>query len=197
VLFIAVDDEVAALLVLREAVRPTAEAGIASLRRQGLALQMVTGDRPAAARRVGQRLGVPVCSAMTPAGKADRVAQLRAKHDAVIMVGDGINDAAVLAEADVGVAMASGARIAMEAADVTLYNPDLRGVAWLTSLADRTGRIIRQNLAWTFGYNAVGLALAVAGLLHPLAAVAVMTLSSALVTWNAFRIKQLPRLAAG
>jgi cation transport ATPase len=93
--------------------------------------------------------------------------------------------------------MASGARIAMEAADVTLYNPDLRGVAWLTSLADRTRRIIRQNLAWTFGYNAVGLALAVAGLLHPLAAVAVMTLSSALVTWNAFRIKQLPRLAAG
>lgn len=196
VLFVAVDGEAVALLVLREAVRPTAKAAVSSLRSQGVALQIVTGDHPAAAQRVGRQLDVPFRAAMTPASKVDFVERLRATHGAVIMVGDGINDAAVLAAADVGIAMTSGARISMEAADVTLYNPDLRGVAWLKQLADRTGRIIRQNLAWTFGYNALGLGLAVVGLLHPLVAVAVMTLSSALVTWNAFRIKQLPRLAA-
>lgn len=189
VLFVAVDDNVAALLALHEKVRPTAEAGINALRSQGLAVQILTGDRSAVAQRVGKRLNVPVRSAMTPTDKSDLVEQLRATHDAVVMVGDGINDAAVLAEADVGIAMASGARISIEAADITLYNPDLRGIAWLKRLADRTGRIIRQNLGWTFGYNAIGLGLAVIGLLHPLVAVAVMALSSALVTWNAFRIK--------
>jgi P-type E1-E2 ATPase len=105
-------------------------------------------------------------------------------------VGDGINDAAALAEADVGIALSSGASVSMEAADVTLYETDLRLLPWLHRLAQRTDRVIRQNLWWTFGYNAVGLGLAVGGLLHPIAAVLIMTVSSLLVTANAFRLKR-------
>lgn len=195
VLYVTVDDAVDALLVLHETVRPSAASAIAALREEGLTLQVITGDRSAAAKRIGQHLDIPVASAMGPADKIEAIQQLRDMDATVAMVGDGINDAAALAEADVGIAMGAGASISLEAADVALYNPDLRGIAWLRQLAARTGRIIRQNLAWTFGYNAIGLGLAVAGLLHPLAAVAVMTLSSAFVTWNALRIKQQPRLA--
>jgi len=195
VLYVTVDDAVDALLVLSEAVRSGAESATAALREEGLDLQVITGDQSAAAGHVGRRLGVPVLSAMGPVDKIEAIQRLRDRGATVAMVGDGINDAAALAEADVGIAMGAGARISLEAADVALYNPDLRGIAWLRQLAARTGRIIRQNLAWTFGYNAIGLGLAVAGLLHPLAAVAVMTLSSAFVTWNALRIKQQPPLA--
>jgi P-type E1-E2 ATPase len=195
VLYVTVGDTVDALLVLSEAVRPGAESATAALREEGLDLQVITGDQSAAAEHVGRRLDMPVLSAMGPVDKIEAIQRLRDRGATVAMVGDGINDAAALAEADVGIAMGSGARISLEAADVALYNPDLRGIAWLRQLAARTARIIRQNLAWTFGYNAIGLGLAVAGLLHPLAAVAVMTLSSAFVTWNALRIKQQPPLA--
>ena len=195
VLYVTVGDTVDALLVLSEAVRPGAESATAALREEGLDLQVITGDQSAAAEHVGRRLDMPVLGAMGPVDKIEAIQRLRDRGATVAMVGDGINDAAALAEADVGIAMGAGARISLEAADVALYNPDLRGIAWLRQLAARTGRIIRQNLAWTFGYNAIGLGLAVAGLLHPLAAVAVMTLSSAFVTWNALRIKQQPPLA--
>jgi P-type E1-E2 ATPase len=127
---------------------------------------------------------------LAPDEKVDRLERLRDEYGPVAMVGDGINDAAALATADVGIALSSGASVSMEAADVTLYHPDLRLVPWLHRLARRTRRVIRQNLWWTFGYNAVGLGLAVAGLLHPIAAVVVMTGSSLLVTGNAFRLRR-------
>lgn len=196
VLYVSVDNEAVALLALRERVRASAETAVASLRQQGVALKVLTGDRSVAAERIGRRLDLAVQSAMGPADKIDRLRGLRETHPAIVMVGDGLNDAAILAEADVGIAMGEGASIALEAADVTLYNPDLHGVAWLKQLASNTARIIRQNLVWTFGYNTIGLVLAIGGLLHPIAAVIIMTLSSAFVIWNALRIKHQPSLGA-
>ena len=195
-LMVVVDRVLAGVLVLDEQVRDEAPAAVHDLRQQGVTLQVLTGDAAPSAQRLGNALDVPVQHTLTPAEKVEVLTALRQgeghAEEPVVMVGDGINDAAVLAEADVGIALASGASISMEAADVTLYHPDLRKVAWLRRLAQRSARIVRQNLWWTFGYNAVGMGLAVAGLLHPIAAVVIMTGSSVIVTWNAFRVRQLP-----
>ena len=196
-LMVTIDRTLAGLLVLDEQIRDGAPEALQDLREQGLDLQILTGDRSPAARRIADAFGVSVRSALTPSDKVDALDEWRRTGGTVAMVGDGINDAAVIAEADIGIALASGAPISMEAADVTLYNPDLRGVAWLRRLADRSARIVRQNLWWTFGYNAVGVGLAVAGLLHPIAAVVIMTGSSALVIWNAFRVRNIPATAPG
>ncbi len=187
-LFLAVDEHPVAVLAVAE--QPVAHAGatVADLRALGLTVEVLSGDRPQATRALAERLGVPFQGGVSPEAKLSRVDALRAAHGPVAMVGDGINDAAALAAADVGVALAHGAALAVEAADVTLYDADLRGLAWLVRLARQSQRTIRQNLVWTFAYNAIGLALAVAGLLHPLVAVVVMALSSAFVTWNAVRL---------
>ncbi len=190
VLYMVDGDTVAGLLTIEEQTAPHAQQAVSALREAGLAVSVLTGDRPAAARRLSNRLGVPAAAHLSPSDKVDRLGALRAEHGPVAMVGDGINDAAALAEADVGLALSSGASVSMEAADVTLYETDLRLLPWLHRLATRTDRVIRQNLWWTFGYNAIGLGLAVGGLLHPLAAVLIMTVSSLLVTANAFRLKR-------
>ena len=190
VLYVVEDGAVAALITVEEQPAPHAEAAVAALQDDMDAVTMLTGDRPAAAHRLGDTLGLTAAAGLRPDDKPDRLAALRDQYGPVVMVGDGINDAAALAEADVGIALSAGASVSMEAADVTLYHPDLRLVPWLHRLARRTDRIIRQNLWWTAGYNAVGLGLAVAGLLHPLAAVVVMTGSSLLVTANALRLRR-------
>ncbi|WP_103028173.1 heavy metal translocating P-type ATPase [Salinibacter altiplanensis] len=181
---------VVGLLSIEERMAPHAAAVVEAVQKQSEVVSVLTGDRPAAARRLEDRLGVSAEAGLAPDEKVERVAAFREEHGPVVMVGDGINDAAALAEADVGIALSSGASVSMEAADVTLYNPDLRLVPWLHRLGCRTHRVIRQNLWWTFGYNIMGLGLAVAGLLHPIAAVVVMTGSSLLVTGNAFRLKR-------
>jgi heavy metal translocating P-type ATPase len=190
VLYVVEDDRVAGLLTLEETPRPHAAEALAALRDDGPSVSVLTGDRPAAAARLADALGVPAEAALSPSDKVDHLRALRDNNGPVAMVGDGINDAAAMAEADVGIALSTGASVSMEAADVTLYPPDLRLVPWLHRLARRTDRVIRQNLWWTFGYNAVGLGLAVVGLLHPIAAVVVMTASSLLVTGNAFRLRR-------
>ena len=187
-LFVADGKAVVALLVLDETPAPYAAEAVAALRGTGTTIRLLTGDRPAAARRLADAVGLDADAALSPGDKVARLHALRDAHGPVAMVGDGINDAAALADADVGIAMASGAPIALEAADVTVYPDDLRLVPWLHRLARRTDRIIRQNLWWTAGYNAIGLGLAVAGLLHPIAAVVIMTLSSLAVTANAWRV---------
>ncbi len=189
-LYVVDETTVVGLLSIEERVAPHAEAVVGAVRERSEAVSVLTGDRPAAARRLEDRLGVRAEAGLAPDEKIDRLAALRDAHGPVVMVGDGINDAAALAEADVGIALSSGASVSMEAADVTLYNPDLRLVPWLQHLGRRTHRVIQQNLWWTFGYNAIGLGLAVSGLLHPIAAVVIMTLSSILVTGNAFRLRR-------
>ena len=190
VLYVVEGERVVALVTVEERAAPHAGAAVSALRARTDAVVVLTGDRAPAARRLAGRLGVPAEAGLSPAAKVERLEALRSEHGPVAMVGDGINDAAAMAEADVGIALSTGAPVSMEAADVTLYTPDLRLVPWLQRLARRTDRVIRQNLWWTFGYNAVGLGLAVFGLLHPIAAVVVMTLSSLLVTGNAFRLKR-------
>jgi P-type E1-E2 ATPase len=190
VLYVVEDDRVAGLLTLEETPLPHAADALADLQASTRSVSVLTGDRPAAAARLSDTLGVPAEAALSPSDKIDRLQALRSEHGPVAMVGDGINDAAALAEADVGIALSSGASVSMEAADITLYPSDLRLVPWLHDLARRTDRIIRQNLWWTFGYNAIGLGLAVFGLLHPIAAVVIMTGSSLLVTANSYRLKQ-------
>jgi heavy metal translocating P-type ATPase len=190
VLYVVEDDRVAGLLTLEETPLPHAAEALADLQTSNRSVSVLTGDRPATAARLSDTLGVPAEAALSPSDKVDRLQALRSEHGLVAMVGDGINDAAALAEADVGIALSSGASVSMEAADITLYPSDLRLVPWLHDLARRTDRIIRQNLWWTFGYNAIGLGLAVFGLLHPIAAVVIMTGSSLLVTANSYRLKQ-------
>lgn len=190
-LYVVDETAVVGLLSIEERVAPHAETVVGAVRERSEAVSVLTGDRPAAARRLEDRLGVRAEAGLAPDEKVDRLAALRDAHGPVVMVGDGINDAAALAKADVGIALSSGASVSMEAADVTLYNPDLRLVPWLQHLGRRTHRVIQQNLWWTFGYNAIGLGLAVAGLLHPIAAVVIMTLSSILVTGNAFRLRRI------
>jgi heavy metal translocating P-type ATPase len=191
-LFVAEDGVATALLVLAEKPAPHAADAVAALQDDGAVVRILTGDRATAARRLADRLSLDADAALSPGDKVTRLQLLRDQHGPMAMVGDGINDAAALADADVGIALASGASVALEAADVTIYPDDLRLVPWLQRLARRTDRIIRQNLWWTAGYNAVGLGLAVAGLLHPIVAVVIMTLSSLVVTGNALRIRSEP-----
>jgi P-type E1-E2 ATPase len=190
VLYVVEDDRVTGLLTLKETTVPHAAEALTDLQASTQSVSVLTGDRPAAANRLSDALDVPAEASLSPSDKIDRLRTLRDEHGPVAMVGDGINDAAALAEADVGIALSSGASVSMEAADITLYPSDLRLVPWLHDLARRTDHIIRQNLWWTFGYNAIGLGLAVVGLLHPIAAVVVMTGSSLLVTANSYRLKR-------
>lgn len=188
-LYVVEDGRAVGLLVLDEQLAPHAPAAVSALQDQVGSVTVLTGDHPAAARRLADTLNVEVESSLAPSDKVGRLTALSSERGPVVMVGDGINDAAALADADVGIALSTGASVSIEAADVTLYHPDLRLLPWLHRLATRTDRVIRQNLWWTFGYNALGLGLAVAGLLHPLAAVAIMTVSSLLVTGNAYRLR--------
>jgi len=188
--YVAEGNEVTAVIALRETVPPASHDVVDRLRGAGLDLQVLTGDRPAAADHLARDLGLEVHAGLSPEDKVDYVRRLHREGAVVAMVGDGINDAAAIAEADVGVARTSGAGVSLEASGIGLYHPELRILADLHALARRTERIIHQNLWWTFGYNGVGLGLAVAGLLHPIAAVTVMAASSAFVTWNAFRIRE-------
>jgi heavy metal translocating P-type ATPase len=190
-LYVAEDDRVVALIAVEERIQPHAADAVNALQDAGCAVQILTGDRSSAAQRLADALALDADATLSPGDKTDRLRRLREAHGPVAMVGDGINDAAALAEANVGVALSEGAAVSIEAADVTLYNPDLRLLPWLRTLATRTRRIIHQNLAWTFGYNAIGLGLAVCGLLHPIAAVVIMTISSLIVTANAYRAKRL------
>ena len=183
--------EVLGLLAFGDALKPGAAQAVARLRRLGIETVMLTGDNEGAARLVAQQLGIARWHAgVLPGDKAGVVAELKEGGRSVAMVGDGINDAPALAAADVGIAMASGTDVAMQAAGITLMRGDPGLVADALSVSQRTYAKIRQNLGWAFVYNVVGIPLAAFGLLSPVLAGAAMALSSVSVVANALLLRR-------
>jgi len=196
--FVAVDGAVAGLITVADQVKPTSAAAIARLERMGIAVHMLTGDDEATAQAVAAQVGVTrVLAGALPQDKAREVAALRAAGATVAVVGDGVNDAPALAGADVGIAIGSGADVAIESADVVLIRADLMDVPTAIELSRATMRTIKQNLVWAFGYNVVGIPIA-AGVLHlfggpllnPMIAAAAMSFSSVSVLLNALRLRR-------
>ena len=184
------DDSVLAVFGLVDQLRPSAAAAVSALRAENLDVILLTGDEESAARIVADSLGIgDVRAGVLPARKAEVIAELKASGRTVAMVGDGINDAAALAEADLGLAVVSGTDVALKSADIILVRRDLRVVADAVRLSRATLRTIRGNLFWAFGYNVAAIPLAAAGLLNPLIAAAAMSLSSVLVVGNSLRLR--------
>ncbi len=199
VLFVVVDGRVVGLLGSADPIKPSTPEAMRLLRDDGVRLVMVTGDGRSTAEAVARRLGIDAVEAeVLPARKAEIVKRLQAEGRTVAMAGDGINDAPALAQADVGIAMATGTDVAMESAGVTLVKGDLRGIARARRLSRGTMRNIRQNLVFAFLYNGLGVPLA-AGVLYPalglllspVVASAAMTFSSVSVIANALRLRRL------
>jgi Cu+-exporting ATPase len=187
---VRVDGTLRGRLALADAVRPSSAAAVRGLRALGLDPVLVTGDAPAVAEAVAAQVGISeVVAGALPAEKVDVVKRLQARGRAVAMVGDGVNDAAALAQADLGVAMGAGTDVAMEASDLTLMRSDLTSAVDAVRLARRTVTIIRGNLFWAFAYNIAALPLAAAGLLNPMIAGAAMALSSIFVVANSLRLR--------
>lgn len=187
---LVIDGEVEALFTLVDEIKPSAGEAVAALSRLGLRTTLLTGDNDSAARRVATELGITdVAADVMPADKADVIASLQNEGHRVAMVGDGINDAAALAAADLGLAVVSGTDIALQSADIVLVRDDLLVVADAIRLSRRTLGTIKGNLAWAFGYNIAAIPVAAAGLLNPLIAAAAMALSSVLVVSNSLRLR--------
>jgi Cu+-exporting ATPase len=199
VMFLAVDGRPAGLIGVADPIKPSAYEAIDVLHREGVRIVMLTGDNRTTAEAVARRLGIDAIHAeVLPAQKAAIIKQLQAEGRRVAMAGDGINDAPALAQAHVGIAMATGTDVAMESAGVTLVKGDLRGIVRAQRLSRGTMRNIRQNLVFAFGYNLLGVPIA-AGLLYPffgvllspMIASAAMTFSSVSVIGNALRLRTL------
>ncbi len=185
------DGELRAVLVVADALKPTSADAVARLVGLGLRPVLLTGDNEATARAVAAQVGIEeVVAGVLPADKARVVCELQAEGRVVAMVGDGVNDAPALAQADLGLAIGTGTDVAIEASDLTLITGDLRGAADAIRLSRRTLRTIRGNLAWAFGYNAALIPVAAAGFLNPILAGAAMAASSVLVVSNSLRLRR-------
>ena len=189
------DGQVRAVLVVADAVKPTSAEAIGQLRGLGLRPVLLTGDNEAAARTVAATVGIDdVIAEVLPAGKVAVIRRLQDEGRVVAMVGDGVNDAAALAQADLGLAMGTGTDAAIEASDLTLVRGDLRTAADAIRLSRRTLATIKGNLFWAFAYNVAALPLAAAGYLNPLLAGAAMAFSSVFVVSNSLRLRRFQPL---
>ncbi len=187
---VAIDGAVAGVIVLADTLKPTSVLVIERLRALGLDPVLLTGDNEGAAEAVAAQLGIDdVRAGVTPAGKLDVIRQLQADGHVVAMVGDGVNDAAALAAADLGIAMGGGTDAAMAASDLTVVSGDLLVVVDAIRLARRTLRTIIGNLFWAFGYNVAAIPIAMLGLLNPLLAGLAMAFSSVFVVTNSLRLR--------
>jgi Cu+-exporting ATPase len=184
------DGAVRGILAVADVTKPTSRHAVAALRGLGLTPVLLTGDNAAVAKAVAAEVGIDeVIAEVLPADKVDVVKRLQADGKVVAMVGDGVNDAAALAQADLGLAMGTGTDVAIEASDLTLVRDDLMAAVDAIRLSRRTLRVIKSNLFWAFAYNLAALPLAAAGLLNPMIAGGAMAFSSVFVVANSLRLR--------
>ena len=191
IVLLSVDRIPAVGFLISESIRSEAQSALEQLSDSVQAVHVLSGDRPAKGRFLRERLqvrGLDIECSLTPEQKVLRVAEIRRRHGTTVMVGDGINDAPALAASDVGIAMGCGADVSRDSAQVCLLCNDLTRIPWAINLARRTRTVIRQNLAWAFGYNIVGVGLAATGFLNPAIAAGLMIGSSLLVISNSLRL---------
>jgi Cu+-exporting ATPase len=198
IVLVAADGRLAGLIAIADPIKAGSRDAVNALRQMGLDVVLLTGDSDAVAQSVARAVGIErVVAGVLPEGKVAEVRRLQTERRVVAMVGDGVNDAPALAQADLGMAVGSGTDVAIEASDVTLVRGDLRGVAQAVALSRRTMRTMKQNLFWAFIYNVVGIPVA-AGALYPIAGIllspilasAAMALSSVSVLSNSLRLRR-------